>query len=157
MTYIEHLLPFSISLKRKELLILCNGEIKGMGNIFHLYHWKLILHPWTWNIFAFCIFTSNSWVFILSASWSTLMIHLTPLSQFSYVLWTWEMRGSFPEKGPSSFDFMSPMKENSFVVSCLESLKWLRGLQGGIFHKFSPQGHKKYKIMPRRTLPVMIG
>ena len=31
--------------------------------------------------------------------------------------------GSIPKKGPSSFSFMSPIKENSFVVSCLESLK----------------------------------
>ena len=31
--------------------------------------------------------------------------------------------GFIPRKGPSSFDFMSLMKVNSFVVSCLESLK----------------------------------
>ena len=31
--------------------------------------------------------------------------------------------GFIPRKGPSSFDFMSLMKENSFVVSHLESLK----------------------------------
>ena len=28
-----------------------------------------------------------------------------------------------PKKGPSLFDFMSPMKANSLVASCLESLK----------------------------------
>ena len=29
--------------------------------------------------------------------------------------------GFIPRKGPSSFDFMSPMKLKSVVVSCLES------------------------------------
>ena len=31
--------------------------------------------------------------------------------------------GFILRKGPSSFDFRSPMKEKSFVISCLESLK----------------------------------
>ena len=41
--------------------------------------------------------------------------------------------GSFPKKGLSLFDFMSPTKEKSLVVLCLESLKWLRKLYKGPF------------------------
>ena len=36
-------------------------------------------HSWTWHLSTF---HSNSWVFILSSSWSNFMSHLTPLSQF---------------------------------------------------------------------------
>ena len=43
--------------------------------------------------------------------------------------------GFIPKIGSYIVCFMSLMQENSFVVSCLESLKWLRILQTVLFRK----------------------
>ena len=79
MSYIERLLPFSNSLKSKEILIHCDGEIKRMGKHFSFVLMVAYSHPWTWNMSAF---HSNSFVISFSSSRSPFMIHFTPLSQF---------------------------------------------------------------------------
>ena len=77
LNYIEYLLPFFSSLKVKEVLILHDGEIKGMGKHFSFVLMESYSHPWTWSM---CSFHSNSWVINLSSSRSTFMSHFTPVS-----------------------------------------------------------------------------
>ena len=52
-------------IKERELYFICNN-----GSFSHI---------WTWHLSTF---HSNSWVFILSPSWSTFMSHVIPLSHF---------------------------------------------------------------------------
>ena len=70
------------------------------------------------------------------------------MSPFSYFSQTWERRGSFPNRVFHHF-FMSPMEVNSFVISCLESLKWLRRLQKGSFFVNKASRSKKEITYPR--------
>ena len=56
------------------------------------------------------------------------------------------------------FSLMSPLKVNLASFMFRESKKkWKKPPNGSCFVQFGLQGPKKYKIIPKRTLPVMIG
>ena len=121
MIYIEHLLPFSISLKIKEVLIHHDGEIKGMGDIFSFVLMEAYSHPWKWHLY---VFHTNSWVISLSLIHTNSMIHLTPLdcpknaSIFCHIIfWSLPVESMLPSDMSCRYMFKGILHmESTFVV-----------------------------------------
>jgi hypothetical protein len=79
MSYTEHLLSSSISLKNKEVLIIHvggGGEFERSGSIFGKHYGSRLFSPL--NMAHFCVFSYN-WVICLSLSHTDPMSHNTPL------------------------------------------------------------------------------
>ena len=64
--------------------------------------------------------------------------------------------GFIPINGPSSFDFISPMKDEISRYFMFREFEMTKKTIVSFFCKLSPRGTKKYKMMPRGTLLVEI-
>ena len=91
-------------------------------NNCHLLKMKCISLP---LIFPSWLMSASFHFYEFKEGKKTLVIAHLKTSPTSYVLRTWERRGSFPKKGLSMFNLTIPMKENSVSFMFRES-EWLR-------------------------------
>ena len=80
MSYNEFLLPSLNSLKWKEVVILCDGEINGMINVFSFV--LMVAHSPPLNMALVCIFIFKQFGIQLVLESIHFVIHSTPLGRF---------------------------------------------------------------------------